>query len=109
VLLNLGTPRAVGISPWAHRVKAVDAEYAGPWELPDLGHVAAPEAVLVRPDGYVAWVGGGTDAGLHEALTAQLGLADHGGQPMAGGLALAEQRTTAPDRVGSGADIWPER
>lgn len=89
VLLNLGTPWVFGISPWAHRVKAVDAEYAGPWELPDLGHVAAPEAVLVRPDGYVAWVGGGTDAGLHEALTAQLGLVDHGGQPMAGGTSAS--------------------
>jgi hypothetical protein len=85
----LGNPWAFGISPWAHRVKAVDAEYAGPWELPVLGHVAAPEAVLVRPDGYVTWVGDGTDTGLHEALTGRLGLGDNGSQPMAGGISAS--------------------
>ncbi|MEE6140665.1 FAD-dependent monooxygenase [Mycobacterium sp. 050128] len=76
VLLNLGKPWAFDIVPWAHRMKAVDAEYGGPWELPVLGHTAAPEAVLVRPDGYVAWVGDNTGTGLHEALTARLGFDD---------------------------------
>ena len=46
----------------------IDAEYDGPWELPVLGEVTAPAAVLIRPDGYVAWVGDGTDAGLRDAL-----------------------------------------
>ncbi|OBG17930.1 MULTISPECIES: hypothetical protein [Mycobacterium avium complex (MAC)] len=73
VLLNLGTPWDFDISSWAHRVKAIDAEYAGPWEIPVLGEVTAPEAVLVRPDGYIAWVGDGTDTGLHAALTTRLG------------------------------------
>ena len=73
VLLNLGKPWACDTSPWADRVLAIDAEYAGDWELPVLGHVAAPAALLVRPDGYVAWVGDGTDTGLRDALTTWFG------------------------------------
>ena len=73
VLLNLGEPWGFDISPWAHRVLAIDAEYAGDWELPALGQVAAPAAVLIRPDGYVAWVGDGTDTGLRDALTTWFG------------------------------------
>ncbi len=73
VLLNLGKPWGSDISPWAHRVSAIDAEYAGDWELPALGQVAAPVAVLIRPDGYVAWVGDGTDTGLRDALTTWFG------------------------------------
>lgn len=73
VLLNLGTPGSLDITPWADRVQLVDAGYEGEWELPVLGPVAAPTAVLVRPDGYVAWVGEGTDAGLPAALNAWFG------------------------------------
>jgi len=73
VLLNLGKPWGFDISPWADRVLAIDAEYAGDWELPVLGQVAAPAAVLIRPDGYVAWVGDGTDTGLRDALTTWFG------------------------------------
>jgi len=73
VLLNLGQPWSFDISPWAHRVSAVDAKYGGAWELPVLGQVSAPTAVLIRPDGYVAWVGEGTDAGLRDALTTWFG------------------------------------
>jgi 2-polyprenyl-6-methoxyphenol hydroxylase-like FAD-dependent oxidoreductase len=57
VLLNLGERGRVEITPWADRVQLIDAEYVGPWELPVLGEVTAPTAVLIRPDGYVAWVG----------------------------------------------------
>jgi 2-polyprenyl-6-methoxyphenol hydroxylase-like FAD-dependent oxidoreductase len=64
VLLNLGEPGGLG----AGRVRTVDARYDGPWELPVLGAVSAPTAVLIRPDGYVAWVGKGSDEGLAEAL-----------------------------------------
>src|SRR5438094_1517517 len=74
VLLNFGKPGELDITPWADRVQLCDAQHAGDWELPDLGHVAAPAAVLIRPDGHVGWVGGGTDAGLHEALTTWFGL-----------------------------------
>ena len=75
VLLNLGEPGALDIasSPWADRVRRVDARYAGAWELPVLGAVAAPTAVLIRPDGHVAWVADGTDQGLRDALTTWFG------------------------------------
>src|SRR5262249_6796997 len=62
-LLNLGEP-GLDITPWANRVQLIDATYVGTWELPALGAVTAPTAVLTRPDGYVAWVGGLTQMGL---------------------------------------------
>jgi len=73
VLLNLGAARAMDTASWSDRVQCVDATYAGKWELPVLGEVAAPDAVLIRPDGYVAWVGDGTRQGLAEALTTWFG------------------------------------
>ena len=73
VLLNLGEPRGVDIGRWAGRVKLIDASYDGVWELPVLGAVTAPTAVVIRPDGYVAWVGDGTDLGLRDALTTWFG------------------------------------
>jgi 2-polyprenyl-6-methoxyphenol hydroxylase-like FAD-dependent oxidoreductase len=72
VLLNLGAP-GFDIAPWADRVRLVGAKYVGAWELPALGAVSAPGAVLIRPDGYVAWVGDRPDAGLAEALTTWFG------------------------------------
>jgi 3-(3-hydroxy-phenyl)propionate hydroxylase len=54
-------------------VKPVDATYDGAWELPALGTVAAPTAMLIRPDGYVAWVGEGTQTGLADALSTWFG------------------------------------
>jgi 3-(3-hydroxy-phenyl)propionate hydroxylase len=77
-LLNLGEPSALDIAPWADRVQRIDARYAGVWELPVLGAVAAPTAALIRPDGYVAWVGDGTDQGLRDALTTWFGPPNHG-------------------------------
>jgi 3-(3-hydroxy-phenyl)propionate hydroxylase len=73
VLLNLGQPRIPGFRQWADRVQLIDAEYGGPWELPVLGSVSPPAAVLIRPDGYVAWVGDGTGAGLRDALITWFG------------------------------------
>jgi 2-polyprenyl-6-methoxyphenol hydroxylase-like FAD-dependent oxidoreductase len=73
VLLNLGDPGACDIIPWANRVRLIDAEYVGVWELPVIGEVTAPTAVLIRPDGYVAWVGDGTNPGLADALTTWFG------------------------------------
>ena len=73
VLLNLGEAGSLDIAPWADRVRAVDATYAGRWELPAIGEVPAPAAVLIRPDGHVAWVGDAAAAGLADALTAWCG------------------------------------
>jgi hypothetical protein len=73
VLLNLGEPGGFDITPWADPVRLVDAEYAGLWELPVLGEVPAPTAVLIRPDGHVAWAGDHTHAGLPDALTTWFG------------------------------------
>ena len=73
VLLNLSEPSGIEITQWADRVQLIDAEYVGLWELPVLGAVTAPTAVLIRPDGYVAWVGDRTQLGLAEALTTWFG------------------------------------
>ena len=76
VLLNLAEPGGFGfdIAPWADRVQLVDASYEGEWELPIIGAVSAPAAVLIRPDGYVAWVADRDRLGLEEALTTWFGL-----------------------------------
>jgi 2-polyprenyl-6-methoxyphenol hydroxylase-like FAD-dependent oxidoreductase len=73
VLLNFGAPGAFDITPRADHVQLIDATYGGAWELPVLGAVAAPAAVLIRPDGYVAWVGDVTQLGLTAALTTWFG------------------------------------
>jgi hypothetical protein len=73
VLLNLGEPRRFDLAGWSGRAQLVDAEYAGRWDLPALGAVSPPNGVLIRPDGYVAWVADRTEAGLAEALTTWFG------------------------------------
>ena len=78
VLLNFAEAGGLTIAPWADRVRLIEAAYAGPWEIPVIGEVAAPAAVLIRPDGHVAWVGDGTDAGLQDALTTWFGEARPG-------------------------------
>jgi 2-polyprenyl-6-methoxyphenol hydroxylase-like FAD-dependent oxidoreductase len=73
LLLNLGEPGDIEIASWADRVRLVDAECSGAWELPILGEVPAPETVLVRPDGHVAWVDEGSEEGLNDALRTWFG------------------------------------
>jgi 2-polyprenyl-6-methoxyphenol hydroxylase-like FAD-dependent oxidoreductase len=73
VLLNLGEPGSFDITPWVDRVKMIDAQYGGPWELPVVGVVPARSAVLIRPDGHVAWVGDLTDTRLPDVLTTWFG------------------------------------
>jgi 3-(3-hydroxy-phenyl)propionate hydroxylase len=75
VLLNLGAPDGFDLSPWAHRVRSVDARHDGVWELPVLGEIAAPPAVVIRPDGHVAWAGDLTDPELTRALATWFGAA----------------------------------
>ena len=76
LLLNFGEPGGYDIAPWADRVRLIDAEYVGKWELPALGAVTAPTAVLIRTDGYVAWVGDLSQLGLADALTTWFGPPD---------------------------------
>jgi 3-(3-hydroxy-phenyl)propionate hydroxylase len=73
LLLNLGRPGDLHLAAWADRVRLIEASYTGDWDLPVLGVVSAPSAALVRPDGYVAWVGEGTELGLADALTTWFG------------------------------------
>jgi 3-(3-hydroxy-phenyl)propionate hydroxylase len=73
VLLNFGEPGDYAIGPWADRVRSLDAKYDGAWELPAIGAVTAPTAVLIRPDGYVGWVGEANQDGLVDALTTWFG------------------------------------
>jgi len=74
VFLNFGEPGAFDITPWMARVQMIDAKYVGPWEVPVLGPVTPPTAALIRPDGYVGWVGDATQVGLADALTTWFGL-----------------------------------
>ena len=73
VLLNLGEPRSLAIAGWDDRLELFEASFTGRWELPVVGEVELPSAVLIRPDGYVAWVGQGDDDGLPEALATWFG------------------------------------
>ena len=59
VLVSFGDGVRLDIGPWTDRVQVVRADYDRIWELPVLGAVSAPGAVLIRPDGYIAWVGDG--------------------------------------------------
>jgi 2-polyprenyl-6-methoxyphenol hydroxylase-like FAD-dependent oxidoreductase len=85
VLLNFGEPGGIDITPWADRVQLIHAAYVGTWELPALGAVPAPTAVLIRPDGYVAWVGDLTQLGLADALTSWFGPEHHQQGPLSTG------------------------
>ncbi|WP_407188604.1 FAD-dependent monooxygenase [Bradyrhizobium centrosematis] len=73
VLLNFGRRGGIDIAPWKDRVDVAEADTDGAWELPAIGHIAAPGAVLVRPDGHVAWVGDESQHGLEHALTRWFG------------------------------------
>ena len=73
LLLNFGEPGGLDITPWVGRVQSIDVQYVGVWDLPVVGAVPAPTAVLIRPDGYVAWVGDRTHIGLPDALAAWFG------------------------------------
>ena len=73
VLLNVGEPDELDMSPWSGRIHQVDAAAEGAWDLPVIGPVPAPAAVLIRPDGYVAWTGSLSDPGLPDALATWFG------------------------------------
>jgi hypothetical protein len=73
VLINFGEPESLALGEWTDRVQLIDATYEGAWELPVLGEVAAPAAVLIRPDGHVAWAGDRNQLGLADALARWFG------------------------------------
>lgn len=73
VLLNLGEPNTLGVTGWADRVKVIDAKFEGVCDLPVIGAVQTPAAVLIRPDGHVAWVADGCATGLDDALRTWFG------------------------------------
>lgn len=74
VLLHLGDDEASDLDAWSDRLDVVAARSDAPtWELPVVGSVDAPSAVLIRPDGYVAWVGQPADPTLEVALTRWFG------------------------------------
>lgn len=75
LLLNFGRRGGFDPSPWKDRIRWVDAQQDGRWELPVLGEIPAPPAVAIRPDGHVAWAGDLADPGLPTALETWFGAA----------------------------------
>jgi 3-(3-hydroxy-phenyl)propionate hydroxylase len=78
VLLNVGEPGGFDGADIADRVRTVDAQLVasrgvGTWELPVVGEVTAPTAVLLRPDGHVAWAGESTTPELQQAVSTWFG------------------------------------
>ncbi|MCQ4212553.1 FAD-dependent monooxygenase [Streptomyces longispororuber] len=80
VLLDLrgGGASAAVAAGWADRVDVVEARSeADHWSVPVIGEVPAPAALLVRPDGHVAWAaapdGPPGRAALRTALTTWFG------------------------------------
>ncbi len=59
VLLDLSGGSVLRLATdWSNLVDLVEAVPELPrWSLPVIGEVESPAAVLIRPDGYVAWVG----------------------------------------------------
>ncbi len=81
-LLHRAEPLYIELGPTApgsattevpDRIRRISATYDRVWELPLLGQVDPPTALLVRPDGHVAWAGSGSDIGLRAALHAWFG------------------------------------
>ena len=106
VLLDLGGPGGFDISPWANRVRLVDATHDGVWELPVLGEVAAPPAVLIRPDGHVAWAGDLTDPELPRALATWFGAAAPDPPPARYVVGRYPKTAGAPGQASRGRRCW---
>lgn len=68
ILLSFDPDIRLDASQWAHRVTTIRAHHTDAWTLPNLGKIDCPSAVLIRPDGHVAWVGDKRATGLQEAL-----------------------------------------
>ena len=68
-----GSRRAPDLGPASTQVKFIAATCSDPWELPIVGQVEPPSALLIRPDGHVAWAGDAGDIGLDRALSKWFG------------------------------------
>ena len=73
LLLNLGSLACAVPARWDERIRQISATFTGNCEMPVIGVVPTPAAVLVRPDGHVAWISTGNCEGLVEALTRWFG------------------------------------
>lgn len=73
LLLDLREGEGLSGQPPDGRVRVVTGRHDGRWELPVVGEVPGPPAVLVRPDGYVAWAGELPDPALDAALATWFG------------------------------------
>ncbi|WP_234382417.1 MULTISPECIES: FAD-dependent monooxygenase [unclassified Streptomyces] len=84
VLLDLSGSAALAAvaGAWADRVDFVEARSEdGSWPVPAIDEVPAPAAVLIRPDGHVAWAtddGAPDTSALRTALTTWFGPARQG-------------------------------
>jgi 3-(3-hydroxy-phenyl)propionate hydroxylase len=85
VLLDLrgSAEVAAAVKGWSDRVDLVEARSEDDhWTVPGIGEIPAPAALLVRPDGHVAWAAapGGTPdlSALRTALTTWFGPALRG-------------------------------
>ncbi|WP_067714829.1 FAD-dependent monooxygenase [Nocardia yamanashiensis] len=76
ILLALNGTEVPDLGAWQGLVDVVTAATARRWTTPESGEIPSPAAVLVRPDGYVAWATDGSDTtGLTAALTEWVGAA----------------------------------
>jgi 3-(3-hydroxy-phenyl)propionate hydroxylase len=68
LVLNFSAPGRLDASRSDDRARVVDARAVGAWKLPVIGVVDAPSALLIRPDGHVAWMEGFSESSLSDAL-----------------------------------------
>lgn len=73
VLLNLSSSGDIDITGWEDRIRLIDATGEGTLELPVIGAVETPAAILIRPDGHVAWVGDENQPDLSKAIAKWFG------------------------------------
>lgn len=97
--------RSAVVASAGDRVQRVTGLCDSPWDMPVVGRVSAPEAVLLRPEGYVAWVGSPNDGSLSDALTFRLGSLPE--WDAVAGTACFPGVVISPDAPSGGAPAFP--